>query len=191
MPVDRVHTTDRLLKTQVSKTVSIASSRQYDVTFRQTDKPSNILNSTQRTNWILLFAEVIIHWNATVEKARDLDIVVDSQFTMLPSSTLCADQRTISCVTASVTWPVVRSLSVDAAKMMVQTFVLSRLNYCNCFILNATASGSPERRCTYVWSPLLRNVTTSFQFSNNFIGFHPPTTEVQAGGVCFQRRCMA
>jgi len=60
--------------------------------------------------------------------ARDLGVVVDSQLTM--SANVSSTCRSVYHQLRQLR-PVVRSLSVDAAKTAVQSFVSTRLDYCN------------------------------------------------------------
>jgi len=64
----------------------------------------------------------------TVASARDLGVVVDSQLTM--SANVSSTCRSAYNQLQELR-PVVRSLSVDAAKTAVQSFVSTRLDYCN------------------------------------------------------------
>ena len=77
----------------------------------------------------------------TVASARDLGVVVDSQLTMSAnvSSTCQSAYHQLRQLR-----PVVRSLSVDAAKTAVQSFVSTRLDYCNS-LMNGIADGLMQR----------------------------------------------
>ena len=67
----------------------------------------------------------------TVASARDLGVVVDSQLTVPAnvSSTCRSGYHQLRQLR-----PVVRSLSVDAAKTTVQSFVSTHLDYCNSLV---------------------------------------------------------
>jgi len=67
----------------------------------------------------------------TVDSARDLGVVFDSQLTMsFHVSSMCRS----AYYQLRQLGPIIRLLSVDVAKMMVQAFVSSRLDYCNCLL---------------------------------------------------------
>lgn len=78
---------------------------------------------------------------STVESARDLGVVLDSQLTM---------SAHVNSVCRSAYYqlrqlrPVVRSLSADAARTIVQAFVSSRLDYCNS-VMYGVADGLMQR----------------------------------------------
>jgi len=76
----------------------------------------------------------------TVDIVRDLGLVLDSQLTM------CAYVNSVcqSAYYQRQLRPVVCSLSADAARAVVQAFVLSRLDYCNSVMFGA-ADGLIQR----------------------------------------------
>jgi len=73
----------------------------------------------------------------TVDTARDLAVILDSQWTM-------SAQVGVTCRSAynylHQLRPVVRALSVEARKTIVHAFVSSRLDYCNCLLFGVTDS---------------------------------------------------
>jgi len=63
---------------------------------------------------------------------RDLGIVLDSQLTMFAHvSSVCRS----AYHPLRQLLPIIRSLSVDVAKTLVQAFVSARLDYCNCVLI--------------------------------------------------------
>jgi len=72
----------------------------------------------------------------TVVSARDLGVFVDSQLTM--SANVSSTCRSAYHQLRQLR-PVVRSLSVDAAKTAVQSFMSTRLDYCNSLIMYGIA----------------------------------------------------
>ena len=63
---------------------------------------------------------------------RDLGIVLDSQLTMFAHvSSVCRS----AYHPLRQLLPIIRSLSVDVAKTLVQAFVSPRLDYCNCVLI--------------------------------------------------------
>ena len=76
-----------------------------------------------------------------VSTARDLGIVLDSQLTM--SSHVNAVCRSSYCQLRQLR-SVIRSVSVDAARTLVQAFVASRIDYCNS-LLYGVADGLVQR----------------------------------------------
>jgi len=64
----------------------------------------------------------------TVDTARDLGVVLDSQLTM-SAQVRAVCQSTYNYL--HLLRPLVRALSVEARKTVVQAFVSSRLDYCN------------------------------------------------------------
>jgi len=77
----------------------------------------------------------------TVASARDLGVVVDSQLTM--SANVSSTCRSAYYQLRQLR-PVIRSLSVNAAKTAVQAFVSTRLDYCNS-LMNGIADGRMQR----------------------------------------------
>ena len=76
--------------------------------------------------------------------------------------------------------PVSLSLSVDVPKSLSRRLCHHAWTAATSYVwhhrrLEATASGSPECRDTN-WSPVLRSVTTSLEFSSSFIGFSLPAS---------------
>ena len=78
----------------------------------------------------------------TLASARDLGVVVDSQLTM--SSNVSSTCRSAYYQLRQLR-PVVRSLSVNAAKTAVQALVSTRLDYCNSVLMNGIADGLMQR----------------------------------------------
>ena len=72
-----------------------------------------------------------------VDTARDLGIVLDCQLSLDAHVTAVCRS---SYYQLRQKQPIARSLSVEAAKSLVQTFISSRLDYCN-----ATSHGLPDR----------------------------------------------
>jgi len=70
----------------------------------------------------------------TVDTARDLDVMLDSQLTM--SAQVGAACRSAYNYLRQLR-PVVRALSVEARKTVVHEFVSSRLDYCNSLLFNS------------------------------------------------------
>jgi hypothetical protein len=88
------------------------------------------------------------------DAARDLGVVVDSRLTMGEHVTaLC---RAAFCQLRQLR-PVARSLSVDAAKILVQAFITCRLDYCNSLLYGI--SDSLFRRLQSVQNAAARLVT--------------------------------
>jgi len=73
----------------------------------------------------------------TVGTARDLGVMLDSELTM-SAQVLAECQSTYNYLRQL--HPVVRELSVEARKTVVQAFVSSRLDYCNSLLSGVTDS---------------------------------------------------
>jgi len=73
----------------------------------------------------------------TVDSASDLGVVVDSHLTMTTQ---------VSAVCRAAYYqlrhlrPLIRSLSSDAAKLLVQAFISTRLDYCNSLFYGISAN---------------------------------------------------
>jgi len=102
----------------------------------------------------------------TVDSARDLGVVFDSQLTMsfhVSSRPMCRS----AYYPLRQLGPIIRLLSVDVAKMMVQAFVSSRLDYCNC-LLFGIADGL-IRRLQAVHNTAERLITGTLRRDHNHI----------------------
>jgi len=73
----------------------------------------------------------------TVDTARDLAVILDSQLTM--SAQVGATCRSAYNYLRQLR-PVVRTLSIEARKTVVHAFVSSRLDYCNSLLFGVTNS---------------------------------------------------
>jgi len=71
------------------------------------------------------------------ESARDLGVIIDSQVVAVGTvATLCRAGFYHLCQLR----PVLRSLTHEAAKTLVQAFISSRLDYCNSFLYGVSNS---------------------------------------------------
>ena len=68
--------------------------------------------------------------NNVSETARDLGVVIDSQLTLSAQVAAVCRSGTGYCQLRQLR-PLVRSMSSDAVKMLVQAFISCRLDYCN------------------------------------------------------------
>lgn len=73
----------------------------------------------------------------TVESARDLGVIIDSQLTLSAHVTALCQSGYYHLRQLR---PAVRSLSTDAAKTLVQAFITCRLDYCNSLMYGITDS---------------------------------------------------
>jgi len=93
-----------------------------------------------------------------VDNVRDLGVVLDSHLTMSAQvSSVC---RSAFCQLRQLR-PVVRSLTTDAAKMVIQAFVSLRLDYCN--LLFYGISDHLIRRLQVVQNTAARLVTGTWR----------------------------
>jgi len=100
---------------------------------------------------------------AISDTARDLGVVIDREQPMSPCTALCRSGYS----QLHQLWPVVRSLSVNATKTLVQTFISCHLDFCNSLLFGI--GDELLRRLQSVqnaaarWSQAPVSVTTSHQ----------------------------
>ena len=95
------------------------------------------LGSRQQLGKIDVHAVPILNASvSTVNTARDLGVVLDSELTM--SAQVSAVCRSGFFFQLRQLRPVVRSLSTDATKTLVQAFISNRLDYCNSLLYGIT-----------------------------------------------------
>ena len=96
---------------------------------------------------------------STVERVRDLGVVLDSHLTM--SSHVAAVCRSAFCFLRQLR-SITRTLPTDAAKTLVQAFVTSRLDYCNSIL--SGISDFLLRRLQAVQNTAARLITRTRRF---------------------------
>jgi len=107
--------------------------------------------------------------------SHDLGVVLDRQLSL---DTHVTAVYSSSYYQLRQLWPIARSLSVEAAKSLVQAFISSSLDYCN-----ATLHGLPDRLIRRLQSvqnaaariitgaPRAHGMTTSHQYCNSSTGY--------------------
>ena len=92
----------------------------------------------------------------TADSARDLGVILDSYLTMAPHvSTVCR----AAYYQLRQLRPLMRSLSFDAAKLLVQAFISTRLDYCNSLMYGI--SDNLNRRLQAVQNAAARLITST------------------------------